>query len=252
MSNDVVPREEKELVVRSEVPAGLPYRKYRNYLRYDFFHSCGYCTISEAEASAIRFTIDHYEPQNSRADLVNEYGNLIWACDTCNTYKGDLCPPPVAREKGHRIFRPDEDLFLENFARDGSKLKELTTTGWFSIEALDLNRESLQRLRELRSRLSDCEEHITAGILALRSFGIDRLPNHLRSPAARSISSLISAHGTIVAAIESVLRQNAASLLIDDDGTAELRQKSRAAKLKATEALYPGGDWRARRKKRKR
>ncbi|PBB93200.1 hypothetical protein CK215_04280 [Mesorhizobium sp. WSM3864] len=245
MTGEIVVREEETLVVRSAVPAGLPYPKYRNFLRHDFFHSCAYCTMTEAEAAAIRFTIDHYEPQTARPDLVDVYDNLMWACDECNTRKGTRSPPAAARADGLRFFRPDADEFLDHFERKGLELRSLTKTGWYSIHALDLNREALQRLRDLRRRLSNCEAHITAGVRALRSFSVDRLPPHLRGPAARGIKALLDAHDNIATAIEDLLRENAKSELIDEDGTQVERAKERTAKLKAAESLYPGQDWRA-------
>lgn len=250
MPTDIVVREEKALVVRSDVEPGLPYRKYRNTLRHDFFHACAYCTMAEAEASAVRFTIDHYVPQNARPDLVDSYENLMWACDECNSRKSDRYPPEQARSDGYRFFRPDLDLFLDHFERDDLTLNSKTRTGWFSIQAMDLNREALMRLRDLRRRLSDCEEHITAGVLALRAFGIDRLPNHLRGPAARGIRSILDAHTAIVSAIEDLLRDNSKSFLIDDDEGSPARSKDRAAKLKSAGSLYPGQDWRAPRNRK--
>lgn len=100
---------ETDLVTRSEVPACLPYSEYRPYLRYDFICSCAYCTMTESEAQAIRFTIDHYHPQNARPDLIDEYSNLMYACDECNTRKGDRYPPTSAQTNGIRFFRPDQD-----------------------------------------------------------------------------------------------------------------------------------------------
>jgi hypothetical protein len=250
MPTEIASREEKDLVVRSEVVPGLPYAKYRNSLRYDFFHACAYCTMAEAEATAIRFTIDHYEPQNSRPDLVDTYQNLMWACDECNARKSDRSPPAKARSDGYRFFRPDLDYFLDHYERDDLTLNSKTIIGWYTIHALDLNRSALKRLRDLRRRLSDCEEHITAGVLALRSFGIDRLPNHLRGPAARGIRSILDAHDSIVGAIETLLRENSKSVLIDDDDDAAARAKDRAAKLKAAGSLYPGQDWRAPRNRK--
>jgi HNH endonuclease len=90
-STDVAP---SSLVVRSVVEPVEHYDEYRQVLRFDFFYSCAYCTMTESEARGIRFTIDHYEPQSARRDLVNEYSNLLYACDTCNIRKGNRCPSP--------------------------------------------------------------------------------------------------------------------------------------------------------------
>jgi hypothetical protein len=79
---DTVERD-RELVTRSAVPTDMKYPGYRQHLRCDFFFSCAYCTMTEAEAQAIRMTIDHYEPRGARPDLENDYANLMYACDTC-------------------------------------------------------------------------------------------------------------------------------------------------------------------------
>lgn len=240
--------QEEPLVVRSEVPSGLQYNEYKQPLRRDFFHSCAYCTMSEAEAQAIRFTIDHYEPQNARPDLVNSYPNLMWACDECNRRKGDRNPPQKAREDGYRFFKPDEDVYLNHFHREGVEVVADTNVGYYSLEALDLNRQGLRRLRELRSRLSDCDEAVTAGILALSKFPIDRLPSHIKGPAVRAIKQLKEAGQHAVETIDNLLRDHAKSPLLDEDNEADERAAMRSEKLKVTEALYPGLEWRAPRK----
>lgn len=245
----LVSLDEVALVSRSPVPENLPYTEYKQYLRRDFFHSCAYCTMSESEAQAIRFTIDHYEPQKARPDLEREYNNLMWACDECNRRKGDRTPPAAARASGIRFFRPDQDYYLDHFEREKLLLKSKTKTGWYSIEALDLNREGLQRLRDLRQRLTDCEEAVTAGVVALTKFPIDGLPSHLKGPATRAVRQIRDQQQKIVEAIEGVLRDHAKSPFLDDDASVGDRGKERARKLKSVEAMYPG-DWRGPRKKK--
>src|SRR4051812_645405 len=101
MTNEPSPvsSERRTLVQRSQVAPDLPYGAYRQVIRYDFFYTCAYCTMSEAEAQAIRFCIDHYEPRSARPDLERNYTNLMYACDECNMRKGDRCPPESARLK---------------------------------------------------------------------------------------------------------------------------------------------------------
>jgi hypothetical protein len=236
------------LVTRSAVPAGLQYSDYRKYLRYDFIYSCAYCTMSEAEAQAIRFTIDHYEPRNARPDLKDEYANLMYSCDECNVRKGDRCPPYQARADGYRFFRPDQDLHQEHFQPDGLRLEAKSNVGYYTLEALDLNRSPLRRLREIRERLTQCDHLVVRGVLGLRKFHIDRLPPSVKGAALRAIRQVGVVADTIANDIDSLLRDYASSPLIDPDPESKAHAEERAAKLQRLQALYPE-NWRAPRKK---
>ena len=218
-------------VARSPVPDGLEYGKYKEYLRYDFYNQCAYCTMTEAEAQAIRFTIDHYEPQKARPELVNDYSNLMWACDECNLRKGDRCPPTAARQQGLRFFRPDADEFDDHFEQDGIRLRSKSATGEFSILCVDLNRQTLRRLREIRQRLTKCERYVAAGVTALRSFPIDRLPNHIKSQASQAIRTAIQVQGGMADEIDNLLRDYARSPFLDSGSEEASIAKDRRARL---------------------
>jgi len=234
------------LVSRSTVPENLKYTEYKPYLRKDFFYSCAYCTMTESEAQAIRFTIDHYEPRSSYPNLENQYNNLMYACDECNTRKGNRNPPPEARSKGYRFFRPDHDFHHEHFEKNGIRLKSKSNIGHYTIEAIDLNRQSLRRLRDIRTRLIGCEQYVTEGILALRGFPIDRLPPHIKQQAAESIKKAKNMADMLASNIDSLLMKYAQSPLIDpNDSVEEARITQRNSELKKIEALYPG-NWRTR------
>jgi hypothetical protein len=239
-----------DLVTRSIVPKGKKYPAYRSYLRHDFFHSCAYCTMSEYEAHGIRFTIDHYEPRNARPDLEHEYENLMYSCDECNIRKGDRWPPPEARKDDHRFFRPDQDVRREHFDKGGVRLNPRTNVGVYSIHALDLNRLSLRRLREIRDRLSACTRLAEEGIMGLRRLPIDRMPPDIKGKVLSAINRAVSAEAVITGEIDSVLRQHARSPLLDPDPDADAHATERIARLRQMEALYPG-KWRAPRGKRR-
>lgn len=236
------------LVTRSEVTAGLPYTEYRPQLRYDFFHSCAYCTMTECEAQALSFSIDHYEPRQKAPELENEYSNLMYACTICNTYKSDRSPPPTARAAGYRFFRPDQDIYQQHFERDGLKLKTKTNTGFYTSQVLYLDRLALKRVRRARKKLADCDRLITEGILALRNFPLDQLPPHVKGAAARAIRQMTSFAEGFAEGIDQILREQARSPLLDKDPKALKASLERAANLKDIEGIFPGGSWRAKRR----
>jgi HNH endonuclease len=241
------------LVVRSsDVPPDRPYNEYKQWLRHDFFCSCAYCSMSEAEAQARRFTIDHYEPKKARPELVNDYNNLMYCCDECNMRKGDRCPPLSARENGIRFFRPDADRWQEHFERNGVRLVPVSKVGSFTIDAVDLNRKALRTLREIRERIAHCNDQISQGVLALKRFPIDRLPPQIRAKALQYIKQAVRVDQDLTKAIEHVLRESAKSPLLDEDSAPELqeRMRERQARLDETEALHPG-IWRKRKAKGK-
>ncbi len=241
------------LVTRSVVPAGLNYPEYKSYLRRDFFYSCAYCTMCEAEAMAKRFTIDHYEPRNARPDLEHAYDNLMYACDECNTRKGDRCPPIAAREAGFRFYRPDTDRHDDHFEHNGIRLNGKTPTGEFTVETIDLNRTCLRRLRHIRQRASDCHRYMVTGIASLRNKRLDQLPQHIKFQATKNISALDKFAGAIEDELDTLLRKFAMSPLVDPEplpgDDEEKRASERDAKLKRIHALHPGA-WRAPRSKK--
>jgi hypothetical protein len=89
------------------------------------------------------------------ADIRNvvswEYNNLMYCCEDCNSFKGPRCPPQEARDNnGFRFFRPDQDYRHEHFGRDErdpDKIKGISEVGEFNVDAIDLNRLNLQRLK---------------------------------------------------------------------------------------------------------
>jgi len=246
LSPSVPAKAQAPAIVRSaNVPALDRYNDYKAYLRYDFLHCCAYCTVSEAEAGAVRFTIDHYEPKTARADLINEYSNLMWCCDECNMLKGDLTPPDIARAAGIRFFRPDHDIGVDHFELDGLLLKHQSKIGDFTIDYIDLNRLALRRLRTIRRRLLDCEKFVQEGIYALRRAHIDRLPHGLRGRVVTAIANAAKLGEQLAREIDNILRDFAKSELIDPDPESAERAADRKKRMKEHMGLF-AGKWRGR------
>jgi len=237
-----------ELIVRSAVAKEQDYRNYKQNLRRDFFYQCAYCSISEVEAGGLRFVIDHYAPRSKRPDLVNEYDNLMWACDACNIRKSDVFPPEEAQNKGLRYFRPDSDYYEDHFQVENDRLRHKTLVGDWSISALGLNRQHLMRLRNIRRRLFDSRKHVMRGIAALRSLPIDRLPNAYRTKANIAVTSANASAKALDSKVDQILESSARSIFLDVD-TDNIAARERKIKLKEFKATYPG-PWTSRNKGR--
>jgi HNH endonuclease len=242
------------VVTRSRnLPTVKEYGEYLPYLRQDFWFSCAYCTMTESEARAVRFTIDHYDPAIEKPELKNEYSNLMYSCDQCNSLKGDRSPPQTEREKGWRFFRVDEDVRSEHFQLVGVRVRGTTNVGRYTVDAIDLNRESLRRIRQLRQRLIDNEGFVGEGITALASFPIDRLGPQVRGQALAAINKALELAEKVYDDFDQLLIEFAKSnLLTDGDSEEDIqRNKERLARLKNLEGISPGS-WRGRSRKKKR
>jgi hypothetical protein len=237
------------LVIRSAVEPVSNYREYKEVLRKDFRFSCAYCSTSECEAQAVRMTIDHYEPRKARPDLEHAYSNLMYACDQCNSRKGDRCPPEDARATGYRFFRADEDRWGDHFRLNGRRLDPESNTGFYSVEALDLNRHGLQKLRELRERLYECERVVAEGLRGLQGFPIDLLPPPIRGRAAALMKKAGLSREQLADDIDAILEGLSRSEFLEPDSDAHAQDRSQ--KLNATEALF-AGSWRAPREQPRR
>jgi uncharacterized protein (TIGR02646 family) len=225
MTKQVQPaRTNSPLVTRSEVEPRDDYRQYKETLRHDFFFSCAYCTITEHEAETINFNIDHYEPQSLNPELTNSYSNLMYSCRYCNNYKGE-----------------------DHFKVEDKCLEYKTGIGDFSIMYLDLNRPCLIRLRDIRRRLTECEEYVRAGVFGLRNYRIDALPPKLRTRALSVGRQAEKIQEQLEEDIDAILRRHAASAMAAPDAESEARAEARSSCLAQLKRTYPGL-WRGRTK----
>jgi len=233
------------LVTRSNVPQKKDYKEYRKYLRYDFFYSCAYCKMMESEAAGIRFTIDHYEPRTVRPDLLNSYENLMYACDICNSRKGDRSPSQNERDNNLRFYRADQDFYDVHFKLNGINIEYKTNVGKFTVLRLDLNRPALRKLRELRERLSKSASMVFEGVFGLRSLKIDEIPKEIRGKVQSAIRDVCAIEEKVASDIDSLLRSNARSFLLDGDESPEEqnRQRERLRQSNMLHSLY-AEEWR--------
>jgi len=223
----------KTNVIRSIVELKSDYHDYRDILRFDFWFSCAYCTLFENEPSGIGFEIDHYYPKSLHPQLTNDYYNLIWSCRHCNQHKSNFSPSAAQVSQGYVILRPDQDDPSEHFEIENYDLKGKSKTGEFNIEKLNLNRQPLRRLREIRKRFCEAERYITFGIYYLTSIRLDLINNPKQRLLFSKIRQKVAEKYDEVSNIaDELIRDLARSPLLDADAEKRERAKKRKEYLK--------------------
>ncbi len=135
---------------------------------YDF--RCGYCGVTETESGG-QLEIDHFCPRSHGGkDTVD---NLVYACPTCNRFKGDYWPVPEASPDLMLLHPQQDDLSAHIGSLPDARLIGLTKRGWFHIQRLRLNRAQLIELRLQRAeeqRLRQTLEHNQRANARLREY----------------------------------------------------------------------------------
>lgn len=177
-------------VSRSAVTPGQPYQNYRDELRFDFWFACAYCSMTEMEATAVSFEIDHHQPTSKGG--TDAYDNLMWACAFCNGRKSNYWPSAAVFAAGYRYMRPDVDDPHDHLPLDehtGVRVRPATPVGEYTDEMLDLNRAAMLEIRKLRQQLLASKQGIAHGLARLsRSMrGLDHIKPELRAKYQKAV-----------------------------------------------------------------
>lgn len=123
-------------------PKHSNYQDYKVYLRQDFSYRCVYCAIHENDWGGLRhFHVEHFKPKSRFSNLKTKYGNLLYACDICNAYKGDDWPGYIDPCK--------EDYALHfRLSHNSFEIEGISRRAKYMVERLHLNRPHLRRLRK--------------------------------------------------------------------------------------------------------
>lgn len=112
-----------------------------------FHDSCAYCHSQQANLT-VQLEIDHIIPSSKGG--TDDEENLCLACRTCNTYKGakthafDTLSASLVP-----LFNPRQQLWSEHFhwSADSLTIEGLTAIGRATVEALQLNKDLIIRVR---------------------------------------------------------------------------------------------------------
>jgi hypothetical protein len=130
----------------TRVPKGL-----RRLVTEQAKHRCGYCLTSEYVVGT-PMEIDHILPESLGG--LTEEENLWLACSLCNDHKGDRIAA-LDPETGEivRLYNPRFQDWHEHFTWNeaSDRIIGLTPVGRATVIALNVNRPSLVRARQLWS-----------------------------------------------------------------------------------------------------
>jgi hypothetical protein len=119
----------------------------RDTVRAFYGFRCGYCGVTESESGG-ELDVDHFRPQSHGG--TDALDNLVYACVTCNRFKGDYWPAPKAGPDLALLHPQQDDLSTHIAQLPDGRLIGLTKRGWFHIHRLRLNRSQLITLRQQR------------------------------------------------------------------------------------------------------
>jgi len=120
----------------------------RETIRASYNFRCGYCGVTETESGG-QLEIDHFHPRSHGGK--DTLDNLVYACVTCNRFKGNYWPVSEASPALALLHPQWDDLSAHIELIPNGRLIGLTKRGWFHIQRLRLNRTPLIELRLQRA-----------------------------------------------------------------------------------------------------
>jgi len=114
---------------------------------------CAYCHTPE-KLTVTTFEVDHIVPTSAGGATILE--NLCLSCPTCNRRKSvRQSAPDSETDQRVPLFHPRQQDWATHFAwsEDAKRIVGLTPTGRATVEALQMNRPRMVRLRRLWLRM---------------------------------------------------------------------------------------------------
>jgi hypothetical protein len=128
---------------RSPDPGPLgDYSAYKPHFQAEFRRKCVYCRISDGLKGYEGFGVDHYLPKSKFPALTTAWSNLFYACNVCNTAKGEVVSTPE-----WFLPNPCQHRMADHLQYRGAEVETYTPQGKWLAELLSL--EDRKGLREL-------------------------------------------------------------------------------------------------------
>lgn len=117
-------------------------------LRVEFNRQCIYCRQPEFFKYE-NFGVEHYKPKKFFPELEWEYDNLFYACNCCNSRKGESWSTEVQLRNNVFVPNPCDHIMFEHLKFDGETVEIRSKAGMYTDELLDLNDDVSVRFREI-------------------------------------------------------------------------------------------------------
>jgi hypothetical protein len=139
----------KSLHRRTENPPVFgDYKKYKPYLKREFFDVCIYCRTPDKLKGSDNYGVEHYKPKKQFPYLKTDYTNLLYACNTCNRRKRDTWPSASEIAMGRFILNPCLHRMSEHLRlMPNGEIDVRTSAGEVLVDLLILNEDSLIEFR---------------------------------------------------------------------------------------------------------
>jgi len=116
---------------------------YKKILRKEFKGRCVYCRLPDISKGYDSFGVDHYnpnlKPKINTSIIYEEYNNLFYCCNQCNSWKSNFWPTNQGESQGIYIPNPCDHVMSDHLQYKNAEVESKSTTGSFTIRTLDLN-----------------------------------------------------------------------------------------------------------------
>jgi hypothetical protein len=208
------------------------YEAFRPCLRWDFFFTCPFCLLHEAQVSpdgaagSSQFWIEHLVPQSQRSDLRNTYDNLVYTCRRCNQARRSKARSDAT---GRRLLDPCADVWSAHFIEAQDELKPTTGDGSYTALTYDINSRPKVTLRRMRRETVEESLHVLASVPALLDAMMAAISLQPRSEQHIRLEIAERLHKSMAAARRALLQLTAIPADADDacaceSGTCEIPQ----------------------------
>jgi len=124
------------------------HQPYKPFLRDEFRQRCVYCRRPDSvhPHDHKSFVVEHYRPKSLFPQSSCDYGNLFYACKSCNDFKRDYWP----RSESEPVLpNPCDHVMLNHLRFDDGQVRAQSHHGEFTVELLQLDQEAVVQWRRL-------------------------------------------------------------------------------------------------------